>query len=359
VATAAVFGMITLVALFGIYVSSQQNAPSRLEATPNAVVTGDNNGNTNPTGAAENVSALAIVDNIIWAATDGGIVRWNPDGTGRTFDITDYGFPDNEPGSIVAAPDGTLWIGAGGVAQVRPEGDRLQYLGYSSKDDGLGTGVVRTLMIDTDGSIWAGGPMQTRSPLSHFTADSMTWRTDEIPIDSPALQGVALNVQSLLRSRDGALWVGLQGDGILRWDGKEWTHFGEAQGVGRSSDADRRIRRLLQDRNGTIWAAASDQGLLRFDPTQGRWQRIAVVHDNARIRTIAEFANGELWAAGDELVARSTDGGQTWTQVGSASDDIGADIGAIVQDAAGRVWIGAYNGGISVYDDGRWEQLQR
>jgi ligand-binding sensor domain-containing protein len=170
---------------------------------------------------------------------------------------------------------------------------------------------------------------------------------------------VELNIQSLLRSRDGALWLGLQRDGILRWDGNEWTHFGEAQGVSRSSDADRRIRRLLQDRKGMIWAAASDQGLLRFDPAQGRWQQIAVVHDNPPIRTIAEFAAGELWAAGDGIVAYSTDGGQSWTQVGSASDGLGTGIDAIVQDATGQVWIGAYNGGISVYDHGRWKQLQR
>jgi streptogramin lyase len=320
---------------------------------------GSNNGNANPTGAASNVSGLALADNAIWAVTDGGLVRWNSDGTGRAFDIRDFNFPGNEPQSIVAAPDGTLWIGAGGAAQVRPEGDGLQYQGYYNKDDGLGTGEVRTLMSDTDGSIWAGGPKQTRSPLSHFAADSGTWRTDEIPMDSPVLQGVELNIQSLLRSRDGALWLGLQHDGILRWDGKEWTHFGKAQGVEQGGDANRRIRRLLQDRNGTIWAAASDQGLLRFDPAQGSWQQTAVLQDNAPIHTITEFADGQLWVGGDGLVAYSTDGGQRWTQAGSASDGIGTGIDGIAQDATGRVWIGAYHGGISIYDRGRWKQLQR
>jgi ligand-binding sensor domain-containing protein len=218
----------------------------------------------------------------------------------------------------------------------------LQYLGYYSKDDGLGMGVVRALMVDTDGSIWAGGPKQTRPPLSHFTADSSTWRTDEIPMDSSVLQGVELNIQSLLRSRDGSLWLGLEHDGILRWDGNEWTHYGAALGPSGLRDADRRIRRLL-----------------RFDSAQGRWQRIAVVHDNTPIRTIAEFADGQLWVGGDELVAYSADGGQSWTQAGSASDGIGADIGGIAQDAAGRVWIGAYQGGVSIYDQGQWKQLQR
>jgi hypothetical protein len=347
---AAILGMILIITLFGIfYLRSQQTVAP----------TAENSSRTSPTGAAANINALAIVDNTIWAATDGGLVRWTADGTGSAFDITDYNFPDNEPGSIVAGADGTLWIGAGGVGHLRPKGSGSpQFLAYYSKDDGLGTGVIRALMVDQDGSIWAGGPQQTRSPLSHFTEESGTWKNDEIPMDSAALQDVDVNIASILRSRDGALWLGLRNDGILRWDGNEWTHFGEAQGVGPGS-GDRRIRSLLQDRNGTIWAARNDQGLLRFDAGQGLWQRITVIDEDAPIRTIAEFANGELWAAGDGLVAYSKDGGQSWTRVGSATDEIGASIFGMVQDASGRVWIGAYDGGMSVYENGHWKQLQQ
>ena len=59
----------------------------------------------------------------------------------------------------------------------------------------------------------------------------------------------------MLRGKDGALWLGLDRDGILRFDGKAWTHFGAEQGVPEKS-----IGRLLEDRSGVLWAAAGEAG---------------------------------------------------------------------------------------------------
>jgi ligand-binding sensor domain-containing protein len=83
------------------------------------------------------------------------------------------------------------------------------------------------------------------------------------------------------------------------------------------------------------------------------------VRDDAPIHAVAQFADGSLWAAGDELIARSADGGQTWAKVGAADSAIGNGIGSLVRDAAGRVWAGAYDGGISVFDGTQWRSLQR
>jgi len=307
---------------------------------------------------ASKINDLAVAGDAIWAATDGGLVRWRADGNGRAF-TADDGLPFDEPGAIVATADGTLWVGGGGVAQIRPTASGIDVMAYYTKDDGLGTGVIRTLLLDTDGSLWAGGPQSPgRFALSHFNGKS--WRTDELPTGDAALTGVNLQIQSILRSRDGSLWLGLRQGELLRWDGTRWSHFGPAEGVGPGpSGGDIRIRRLVQSNDGTLWAAASELGLLRFDATQGRWQRVTVVRDNAPIRSVAQFADGNLWAAGDGLVARSADGGQTWAEVSAADSGIRNDIGSLVQDGAGRVWVGAYDGGISVFDGTQWRPLQR
>jgi ligand-binding sensor domain-containing protein len=306
--------------------------------------------------ATSKINDMAITADAIWAATDGGLVRWSSDGSGRAF-TSDDGLPFDEPGAIVSAPDGTLWIGGGGVAHIRPMDDEIVVLASYTKDDGLGTGVIRTLMLDTDGSLWAGGPQGSEEfALSHFNGDS--WQTDELPTNDPALAGVELQIQSILRSSDGSLWLGLRGGRLLRWDGDAWANFGPAEGVGTgASGADVRIRRLAQSDDETIWAAASELGLLRFEATQERWQRVEVVSDDVPIRAVAQFADGSLWAAGDGLVARSEDGGQTWEEV--AAGDIGDDIGSLLQDDASRVWAGAYIGGISVFDGNQWRSLQR
>jgi ligand-binding sensor domain-containing protein len=304
---------------------------------------------------ATKINGLAVSPNAIWAATDGGLVRWGADGSGQLF-TEDDGLPLDEPGAIVGAADGTLWIGGGGVAHIRPTDSGISVVASYSKDDGLGSGVIRTLLLDSDGSIWAGGPQgESRFALSHFADDS--WHTDELPADDPAFAKDELHIQSLLRSQDGALWLGLRRGVVLRWDGKRWDRFELAEGAASSSDSDTRVRRLVQSSDGTLWAAASQLGLLRFDTAQGRWQRVAVTRDTP-IRTIAQFADGSLWVAGDGVIARSSDGGQSWADV-PALGNIGNDIGALVQDSAGRIWAGAYDGGISVFDGTQWRQLQR
>ena len=286
--------------------------------------------------AASKINALAATADAIWAATDGGLVRWSADGSGRAF-TADDGLPFDDPGAIVAAADGTLWVGGGGVAHIRPTASGIDVMAFYTKDDGLGAGVIRTLLLDTDGSVWAGGPQgANRFALSHFTGGS--WRTDELPTDDEALKGVDLQIQSLLRGRDGALWLGLRQGELLRWDGTSWARFGVAEGVGPGpGGGDTRIRRLVQSGDGTVWAAAGELGLLRFDATQGRWQRVTVVRDDAAMRAVAQFADGSLWAAGDGLIARSADGGQTWAEVSAADSGIRNDIGSLVQDGAGRV----------------------
>jgi ligand-binding sensor domain-containing protein len=214
------------------------------------------------------------------------------------------------------------------------------------------------MMQDSDGTIWAGGPQhEDDPPLSHF--DGERWRTDELPMNVPELSNLSLNVRSIFRAGDGALWIGMDADGILCWDGTSWTHFGPEQGLERPSDPnqDVRIRRFAEDSAGVMWAAGSTRGLLRFDAAAGRWSRADVLGSDI-IRGVALFPDNSLWAAGEHMIAKSTDNGGAWIEQGSSATTIGGDIGSLVQDGAGRVWIGAYDGGVSVFDSAGWRSLQ-
>lgn len=313
-----------------------------------------------PTGLAAQVNTLALQGNNVWAATVGGLVRWDSSLTAQVFASTNgLPFEDDEVQAIVVAADGTLWLGGGGVAHLRPDGNRLSDITFYTSDDGLGTPVVRAMMSDKDGTIWAGGPRNgEQSPISHF--DGTRWRTDELPMNDPALNNLELNVRALFRSSDGALWVGLDRDGIVRWDGQRWTYFGPDQGVlAPTSDvADVRIRRFAQDAQGVVWAAGTDRGLLRFDAIQSRWQSISVANVR-RIRGITATLDGNLWATGDYFIARSTNNGRDWESMGANDSTVGIDVSALVQDPQGRVWIGSYSHGVSIFNGTQWQPLQR
>jgi hypothetical protein len=64
-----------------------------------------------PGGAAAQVNDLAIAGDAVWAATEGGLVRWSADGRATLISGPAIGFPDDWNQTIVTAPDGSLWIG--------------------------------------------------------------------------------------------------------------------------------------------------------------------------------------------------------------------------------------------------------
>lgn len=308
-------------------------------------------------GEAARVNDLVIVDEVVWAATNGGLVRWTTDGQWTHYTGPDIGFPDNWMQTIAAAPDGSLWIGGGGVSHIEPSSDSARFLAYYSRDDDLGLARIFALTVDRDGIVWAGGPHERESPLSWF--DGQEWHYDFSPLEELAQENLELNIWSLLHSDDGSLWLGLIRDGILRWDGERWRHWGEADGVGGRDLDDARIRALFQDDRGIIWAAASERGLLRYQPEENNWERVELPDLAEEVSAITQFDDGTLWAADGSWVARSDDYGTTWTVAGTSDDGIGPGISGLVQDDAGRVWIGAYEGGVSLLEDGTWRNLQQ
>jgi ligand-binding sensor domain-containing protein len=235
--------------------------------------------------------------------------------------------------------------------------DGVRLLGYYNRDDDLGLTRVRALLVDDDGTIWAGGPFDRESPLSWF--DGQEWHYDFAPLAELAQEDLEVNIWSLLRSSDGSLWLGLVGDGILRWDGENWRRWGPEEGVGGRDLDDARIRALFQDDRGTIWAAASQRGLLRYRPEGDAWEQVGAPGLPELATAITQFSDGTLWAGGETWVARSDDSGATWTLVGTSGDGIGVDISGLAQDDAGRVWLSAYEGGVSLLEDGAWRALQR
>ena len=147
------------------------------------------------------------------------------------------------------------------AAHITPDGDGLGQVRTYAEPEGLPLGESPAFMLDSDGSIWISS-FYSSQPIYRF--DGEVWRSPELPTGDPAPKDLSLHITSMLRGEDGALWLGLDRDGILRFDGKAWTHFGAEQGVPEKS-----IGRLLEDRSGVLWAAAGEAGLLRFAACDG------------------------------------------------------------------------------------------
>jgi ligand-binding sensor domain-containing protein len=67
------------------------------------------------------------------------------------------------------------------------------------------------------------------------------------------------NVHCSLQDKDGNLWFGTTGEGVYRYDGKEFTQFTEKDGLSNNS-----IWSILEDKSGDIWFG-TDDGVSRYD----------------------------------------------------------------------------------------------
>jgi ligand-binding sensor domain-containing protein len=98
--------------------------------------------------------------------------------------------------------------------------------------------------------------------------------------------------------------------------------------------------------------------LRRYRPELDEWEEVDIADEAREAAAITQDSSGALWAGGDNWVARSGDGGATWTLIGTAEGGLGSGINSLAEDAAGRVWVGAHGDGVSVWENGSWRHLQ-
>ena len=350
-------GGVALLVILGVLVASILDwGPFESAAQENVVA---ETGFVVPGGDALLVNDLVEAGGAIWAATEAGLVRWSAEGEATVVPGDAHGFPEPANQTLAVAADGSLWVGGGGVSHVELSDDDVRLIDYYDRDSDLGMGVVRELMIDDNG-VWAGGNTAYESPLSMFDGES--WDYNALSLAEPIAAGVDPAVWSLLRDFGGNLWIGLLEDGILRWDGAEWTHWGPEDGVGGDSEeiGDTRVRGLVQDGQGTIWAAAGGRGLLRYEQGMDAWEPVELEEITSWVTAVAIVPDGGLWVGQEDgTVLRSYDYGDSWDVIATPEHGLGVDITAIVWDAAGRTVVSSYGGGVSVYGSSGWTRLQQ
>ncbi|GIW91558.1 MAG: hypothetical protein KatS3mg109_1990 [Pirellulaceae bacterium] len=153
---------------------------------------------------ANYVTDLLVDGDAVWAATAGGVVRWDV-GTGEYIKLTtEHGLAGNDVRAIAVGPDGSLWFGTpDGVSRLTPDGRWQTY----TEEDGLAGNDVRAIAVGPDGSLWFGTP----DGVSRLTPDGrwQTYTTDD---------GLASNwVLAIAVGPDGSLWFGTWGGGVSRY----------------------------------------------------------------------------------------------------------------------------------------------
>lgn len=114
-----------------------------------------------------------------------------------------------------------------------------------------------------------------------------------------------------IEDTDGNLWFGSVGEGLYKYDGKLFVHFGMEQGLNSNT-----IYSILQDKTGNIWVG-SNKGLNRFDGNKFVSIPIVLSNNNSsyfkdsnnistptenKVWSMMQDRNGTIWFGTDDAV---------------------------------------------------------
>lgn len=213
----------------------------------------------------QTVQAIAqTTDRYLWIGTTGGLARFD----GTRFVIFDR---ENTPAlransifCLLAAKDGSLWIGTEGSGLIHYQNGVFRAYG---ERDGLTDLFVRTLAQDSKGAIWIG----TNNGLFQILPRSTTPSIHRVDA-SDGFPAVAVN--AIREDSHGRLWFGGSRLGFID---RSKPRFFQLPG-----DAARnRVKAISETSSGIIWVGTVS-GLYRMEPGRERFTAIPDVHGTAR-----------------------------------------------------------------------------
>ncbi len=268
----------------------------------------------------------------LWVATQNGLSRLA--GGHLATATTEHGLPSNLIRSLLVDREGSLWVGTfdGGLMRL---GDGA-FTTWSTAE-GLSHDTVMTVLEDRRLNLWIGtfgGGLNRLADggISHYTtADGLS----------------SNHIWSLAEDAGGALWIGTFDHGLNRLAEGRCDVFTVSDGL--SSDS---VKVILPASDGSLLIGTSG-GLDRFhdgrfDPVTAGSRRVA-----SSVTDLHRASTGWLWIGtlGDGL-SRLSDGSlETFTTADGLSSDT---VFALHEDASGNLWIATQDGGLNRWRDGRF-----
>lgn len=98
------------------------------------------------------------------------------------------------------------------------------------------------------------------------------------------------NVNNSLQDKAGNLWFGTTGEGIYRYDGKEFMQFTEKDGL-----SNNKVFSILEDKSGNIWFG-TDNGVSRYDGKTISKVPFTITNSNGLGITIPQTGRNAVWS---------------------------------------------------------------
>lgn len=277
-------------------------------------------------------------DGALWLATDSLVYR----GSGPFTTIA-------KPGSyftvrnLFTLPDGTTWVqGVNGTYTLR--GGKIQ------RQIARGFYTSGEVMWRERNDIWyAVGP-------SLYRNDTLVYRLAPDPQrNTPSPH----NINTVLRDREGNLWLGTHAAGLHRLAPALFRTYSRAEGL-----ASQNVHPVLVDRDGKVWTGAWGDGMSVLDPTKGRATVLETGNPlPTHVNTFHQDRDGTFWIGSSDAYVKLLR--CAWPVVlrqcvsETLTNPVAPDmrVVALHRDAAGVLWAGT-SGGVFRRAASGWQKVE-
>jgi len=309
----------------------------------------------------------------LWMGTYDGISHYN--GVDVVHYTQEQGLPAGNIRAIFEDSKGTIWFNAYGHSLCKYDGDSLTV--FPASNSLIGKKLIRSIVEDRQGNIWWTSPQAvikydgkfatcytikeglTSNKIETIYADSQgnIWIgtrqgincLSDDKIITYQLEGFAASsISTIFEDAQHHIWFGTSTQGLLKYDGKVFTHYGQENGL--PSNA---IRAISQDAQGNLWVALLNQGLAVFDGKHfTHYTETEGLPDNI-ISDILIDEQDQLWLAtiahGVVKIHLST-----FTTPKLPLPQTGLTMKAFDKDSKGNLWLATESLGLLQFDGTSW-----
>ncbi len=223
--------------------------------------------------------------------------------TGWQIIDADQGITTNDISAIIQDREGSIWLGLLGSGLARWQG-YAEWQNWTTHE-GLSRESIWSIARDTSGRLWVG----TQFGLNYAepSGGGVSWKQAKVP-------GLEM-IRALAANPDGSLWIGGEPGGMRQLSPRNGQVRAFRAADGSSMDG---VRSIMVDRAGRVWVSASS-GLFRSAGpvpfganAEFERQRPPGTRAGEVFLKSMEDAQGRIWAAGDQGLARLSEG--VWTR---------------------------------------------
>ena len=231
------------------------------------------------------------------------------------------------PWKFAQDPSGHLWISfhyTGSevlIGRYDPRNQQVECINVGKGDEGGVNHGTRHVRVDERGWLW----LTHRGVVVH---DGQAWHPFSASLPDIDFSATRLTYED----REGNIWIGLWGGGLIFCDPVSIRRYTEADGL-----PDREIRHLGEDREGRMWIGTM-AGMACMEEGQ-----VHPVETGEIVEAMVVDGQGQVWSGGGAGKVYKWEG-QTPRAIPVAEETHPEEVAGLCEDAQGRIWVGTSTG---------------